>query len=250
MTKISVITAVFNRRDTIVRALKSVKCQTYENIECVVVDGGSTDGTKELIPPLLKPRDKFISEPDKGAYDAINKGIILASGDVIALLHSDDYYEDPDVLRHVIEVFESHDVDLVYGDASFFKKGDSHKTVRNYKSKLLSKKNLAWGQMPAHPSMFFRKEIYRELGGFKLGYKIAADYEFLCRLLVTKDIKSKYLQQSLVRMQIGGLSTSGIRNSIVLNKEVRRALKETQIYSNYAMILSKYPNKIFGLMRK
>ena len=250
MGKISILTAVFNRQDSIARALESIKCQTFKDIECVVVDGKSTDGTTELLPSLLGPDDKFLSEPDEGAYDALNKGLLLASGEVIGLLHSDDYYEDQDVLSRVMKVFESQDVDLVYGDATFFKKNNELTTVRKYRSSFFSKRNLAWGQMPAHPSMFFRKEIYRDLGGFKLGYKIAADYEFLCRLLVARDIKSVYLPQPLVRMQVGGLSTSGIKSYIVITKEVRRALKENGIYSNYPMILSKYPKKLMGLVAK
>ena len=250
MSKISILTAVFNRQNSIARALESIKSQTFRDIECVVVDGESTDGTMELLPSILGPQDKLLSEPDKGAYDALNKGLLLASGEVIGLLHSDDYYEDRNVLSRVMEIFETQNVDLVYGDASFFNKGDLATTVRKYKSPPLSKKNLAWGQMPAHPSMFFRKEIYRELGGFKLEYKIAADYEFLCRLLVARDIRSVYLPQSLVRMQVGGLSTSGIKSHIVINKEVQRALKESGIYSNYPMILSKYPKKLFGLIAK
>jgi len=245
---ISIVTAVRNRKSTIARAITSIKEQTYKNVECVVVDGASSDGTRELAESLVGPNDKIISEPDKGVYDALNKGLAIASGDIIGLLHSDDLYEDKQVLENVAEVFNYNAVDVVFGDAAFFKKGEPETIIRRYRSTLLSKRNLAWGQMPAHPSMFFRAEIYHRLGGFKDDYKIAADYEFLCRLVSQVEVRSVRLPRVLVRMQMGGLSTAGFRSSVVLNQEVLRALKENDIYSNWPMLLSKYPRKIVGFL--
>lgn len=245
--KISVICAVYNREKTIARSLLSVKNQTYSDVECIVVDGLSSDRTVEIATSILCANDILISEPDNGVYDALNKGILRASGDVIAILHSDDLYVDNEVLVSVIDVFKNDNVQLVYGDAEFFAEKNPNETIRYYKSLALSCKNLSWGQMPAHPSMIFHKEIYRELGGFKTDYKIAADYEFLCRLVTRCKIRSQYIGKPLVRMQLGGLSTSGFKSTIMLNKEVYRGLKENGIYSNYAMILSKYPRKIRGL---
>lgn len=246
--KISVICAVFNREKTIKRALRSIKNQTHTDIECIVVDGASSDNTLSIATDILGPDDIIISEADKGVYDALNKGLSLASGDVIAFLHSDDLFANDGVLKSIVDVFEGSNLQLVYGDVEFFAPGNPHRTIRYYKSKLFSKKNLSWGHMPAHPAMFFRKEIYRELEGFKTDYKIAADYEFLCRLTANRTFTSQYLSKSLVRMQLGGLSTAGLKNMITLNKEVRRGLNENGIYTNYAMILSKYPRKILGFL--
>lgn len=246
--KISVICAVFNREKTIARALTSIKQQTYAEVECIVVDGLSSDKTVEIVKSILGPDDIIISEPDKGVYDALNKGLLRASGDIISLLHSDDFYADDEVLGSVADIFKLNNLQLVYGDAEFFAAKDPKRTIRYYKSGFLSKKNLSYGQMPAHPSMFFHKNIYQELEGFKIDYKIAADYEFLCRLVAHRNVRSHYARKSLVRMQLGGLSTAGFKSTITLNKEVRRGLKENGIYSNYAMILSKYPLKILGFL--
>ena len=248
--KISVICVVFNREKTIERALLSIKNQSLADVECVVVDGSSTDKTVEVIKSIMDPSDILISEPDGGAYDALNKGLSRATGDVIALLHSDDVYANNEVLKLVADAFKHCDVELVYGDAEFFAEGHVDQTIRYYKSSALSKKNLSWGQMPAHPSMFFRKEVYRELKGFKIDYEIAADYEFLCRLVMSLDIRSQYVGRSLVRMQLGGLSTSGFKSTLTLNKEVKRSLVENGIYTNYLMILSKYPRKILGFLSR
>lgn len=240
----SVITATYNRGETISRALSSVKNQNYKYIDSIVVDGCSTDNTLEKISPLLGSKDTLISEPDDGIYDALNKGLKCATGDVVGFLHSDDFYYDENIISSVAEIFKDNSIDIVYGDVCFFRESDTSKIVRNYKSDMLSVSNLAWGKMPAHPAIFCRKKVYDEVGNFKTDFKIAADYEFLCRLIMTANFNAKYLSQNLVMMQSGGASRIGIKNTFLLNREVFKAIKQNGIYTNYLMLLSKYPSKL------
>lgn len=248
--KISVITATYNRASTIVRAISSIKSQTYSNIQTVIVDGASEDNTIRLLTKLLSSDDIVVSEPDNGIYDALNKGLKLSSGDIIAFLHSDDLYFDDDVISKVMKFFEDDKIDLVYGNVVFFSEANTEKIVRFYESDPLSEKNLAWGKMPAHPAIFIRRKLYEKIGCFKTDYRIAGDYEFLCRLVKSGKITTVYYPRTLVSMQYGGVSTGGIRNTILLYKEVYRALKANGIYSNLFMLISKYPSKIRQLLKK
>jgi glycosyltransferase involved in cell wall biosynthesis len=248
--KVSIITATFNREGTIKRAIRSIKGQLYQNIEVVIVDGASTDGTITVVKPLLSKNDSCVSEKDGGIYDALNKGIERSTGEIIGFLHSDDIFYNDSVISKVVESFKDESVDVVYGDACFFRKGNFKKTVRYYRSHELSLKNLAWGQMPAHTAMFVRKSIYQNYGGFDTSYKICGDYEFLCRLVSIVTPKSVYLPEKIVRMQIGGVSTGGFKNTVILNKEVLMSCRANGIYTNLFMILSKYPSKILQLIRR
>ena len=248
--KLSIITAAYNRAETIQRAIKSVQTQTHGSVEHILVDGNSSDGTQDRIKAALRGTEVFISEPDKGVYDALNKGIALATGDAIAFLHSDDIYADPTVLEKVAARFAESDADIVYGDAAFFNAPDVDTTVRRYRSTAPTRRNLAYGKMPAHPAMFIKTSVYRDVGPFKIDYKIAGDYEQLCRMAARMTITSSYIPEVLVKMQTGGLSTAGIGATIRLNREVMRGLRENNIYSNYAMLLSKYPKKLLGLVAK
>tara|TARA_B110000902_G_scaffold202084_1_gene229498 strand:- start:642 stop:1391 length:750 start_codon:yes stop_codon:yes gene_type:complete len=246
--KISIITAVYNRNKTIKRTILSIKEQMYGNIELIIVDGGSEDGTVNTIKKILDEDDIFISESDNGIYDALNKGIALSSGDVIAFLHSDDIFFDNKVLSAVVEGFADKSIDVVYGDIYFFHPKNPLKVIRKYKSDSLSIKNLAWGKMPAHPAIFIKRELYSEIGLFNTDYKISADYEFLCRAVTARPLNTLYLPQVLVKMQLGGKSTEGLKNTVLLNKEVMRAIKKNGIYTNWFMLLSKYPSKILQFL--
>ena len=248
--KVSIITATFNREGTIKRAIKSIKGQLYRDIEVVIVDGASADGTMAVVKPLLSKNDSCVSEKDGGIYDALNKGIERSSGEIIGFLHSDDIFYNDSVISKVVELFKDESVDVVYGDACFFREGNVEKTVRYYRSPELSLKNLAWGQMPAHTAMFVRKSIYEHCGGFDTSYKICGDYEFLCRLVSSVTPKSVYLPEKVVRMQIGGVSTGGFKNTVILNREVLTSCRANGIYTNLFMILSKYPSKILQLIRR
>ena len=247
--KISVITALFNREKTIARALTTINKQTYKNIEKVIIDGASTDSSMNIIKPFLSDTDIFVSEKDEGLYDALNKGVTLATGDIIAFLHSDDMYFDEFVLEKVASVFSKTNVDIVYGDACFFRKENVNQSIRNYRSDELSKKNLAWGKMPAHTAMFINKKVYKKFGLFKNDYQICGDYEFLCRITNDPELKSIYLPLTLIKMQTGGISTGGIKNTILLNKEVLKACTDNSIKTNMMMIMSKYPSKLLQFIK-
>ena len=248
--KVSVITATYNREATVVRAMSSIKSQTHTDVQIIVIDGASQDSTVALVTPILGDKDILRSELDLGIYDALNKGLALADGEVIAFLHSDDLYFDNNVISKVVEIFSDESIDAVYGDVCFFSGSNVTKIRRRYRSDKLSARNLAWGKMPAHPAIFIRRRVYEKIGYFETDFQIAADYEFLCRLVQYANLKSVYLSSVLVRMELGGVSTGGFRNTILLNKEVFRAIRKNGIYTNIFMLLSKYPSKIFQFLRR
>lgn len=247
--RVSIITVVMNREHTISRTISSLQSQTYEDIEHIIVDGLSSDSTPSIVRSLIRPSDKFVSESDKGIYDAINKGLNLASGDIIGILHSDDIYRDKYVIDSVAREFLNDHIDMVYGDVTFFQKSNYRLDKRLYKSKPLSIRGLSWGWMPAHPSIFFRKNVYEQFGPYKTNYAIAADYEFLCRIAANGGITSKYIPEVLVRMQLGGVSSSNIKNTYRLNIETLRACRENGIKTNLIKLLSKYPFKIAEFLK-
>ena len=247
--QVSVIIATYNRAFTVARAIKSLQNQTYDDVQIVVVDGNSTDNTLSIIEPMLSDKDILLSEPDNGIYDALNKGLVFAEGDIIAFLHSDDLYHNDKIISTVMDVFSENDVDVVYGDVLFFSSKKLNRSVRKYRSDKLLKKNLAWGKMPAHPAMFIKRKVYEKIGYFETDFMIAADYEFMCRLVNYVNLKSIYIPDIFVRMQLGGISTGGLKNTILLNQEVLRALNKNNIYSNIFMLLSKYPSKILQFFR-
>ena len=246
---ISIITAVFNRSSTIVQAVKSVQQQTYPEVEHVVIDGASTDGTLQLLHECLHDDAILVSELDCGMYDAINKGIVRSSGEIIGLMHSDDVYANKHVLADVADIFADAEIDAVYGDVAFFRPSNSEKLVRRYRSDLFNPERLAWGWVPAHTALFLRRRVFEQYGFYKINYKIASDYEFMARIFRSKVIHSKYLPRVLVHMRIGGVSTGGWRNTVLLNQEVLRACRENGIKTNMLKILSKYPLKIMEFLR-
>ena len=242
--KVSIITAVFNRRDTIKNCIDSIQNQTYSDIEHVIIDGGSTDGTIEVIENSTYSDTIFISEHDNGLYDAINKGIRTSTGSIIGLLHSDDVFASEAIVSQVVSEFSDSDLDAVYADANFFKNGDATNIVRRFRSDRFSLKTLSWGWMPAHTTIFLHRRVFERFGVYKHDYKIAADMDFVARVFSSKDFKSKYIQEVWINMAIGGVSTGGIRNTLMLNREVLRALRENGIQTNIIKLLSKYPLKI------
>ena len=245
---ISIITAVFNRSSTIVQAVKSVQQQTHPEVEHVVIDGASTDVTLQLLHECLHDRAILVSELDCGIYDAINKGIVRSSGEIIGLMHSDDVYANKHVLANVADIFGDAEIDAVYGDISFFRPSAPEKLVRRYRSDRFNAEMLAWGWVPAHTALFLRRRVFEQYGLYKINYKIASDYEFMARIFRSKVIRSKYLPNVLVHMRIGGVSTGGWRNTVLLNQEVLRACRENGIKTNMLKILSKYPLKIMEFL--
>lgn len=241
--KISIITVTFNSSQTLADTIRSVAEQDYPNVEYIVVDGQSTDTTLDLIHSSARV-NQCISEPDKGIYHAMNKGLKMATGDVIGFLHSDDVYANAQVLSSVISKFEELQLDALYGDIVYFQSNDPTNVVRKYRSHRFAPNMIGWGWMPAHPSLFLKRSVYDEFGLFKTDYTIAGDYEYVARIFHANLLKYHYLPEVLVKMRMGGVSTGGIRNSIVLNKEVLRACRENSISTNWFKILSKYPAKL------
>lgn len=246
--KISIITAVYNRAGSIERAVHSVQSQDYPDIEHIVVDGGSTDGTLQKLKTCLGRNAVLVSEPDQGMYDALNKGLRLATGDVIGLLHSDDYFENNHILSDVAAEFLNSSIDAVYGDAAFFSNEAPDRIVRRYSSANFKPSRLGWGWMPAHTTLFIRRENHQRIGEYKIDYAIAADFDFVCRAFVSNQITYSYIPKVLVKMQTGGLSSAGWNNTIKLNKEVMRACRENNIHTNWLKLLSKYPLKALEFM--
>lgn len=246
--KVSIITTVFNNRDTIESAVQSVLGQNYPNIEYIIVDGGSNDGTIDIINKYKDRVAKFISEKDKGIYDGMNKGIRLASGDIIGILNSDDFYYDNNVISNVVKEFEIKNVDSVFADLVYI--NGNQKIVRYYSSSNFNPKKFAYGWMPAHPTFFIKRKIYEKYGLFKTDYEIASDYELLVRLLARYRISYSYIPKVLVKMRTGGLSTRTLKSNWILNKEILRVCAENGIKTNIFKVLSKYPTKIFQLINR
>lgn len=247
--KISVITVCYNSEATIGLTLQSVASQTWPWVEHIVIDGGSTDGTCEVVDQYRPRLAQFVSEPDDGIYDAMNKGLRLATGDVVCFLNSDDYYSSDNTLSLVATQLAKKNLDALFGDVSFFKPGAPCRAIRYYRSGSFNPRRLGWGWMPAHPALFMRREIYQNLNGFKSDYRIAGDFEFVARAFTTCQLRYEYVPEVLVEMQIGGTSTaSGIKGRILHNKELLRACRENGIATNVFKILSRYPLKARELL--
>ena len=251
--KISIITVTFNSGKTLSNTIESVLNQSYANLEYIIMDGGSKDNTKEIIGyylPKFDGRLKFVSEPDGGLYDAMNKGLLIAGGDVIGILNSDDFFTSIDVLQKVVEVFESSNIEALYGDVHYVKDSDLTKCVRYYSSAVFRRSLMRFGLMPAHPSFYCRKTVYEKYGYFDTTYKIAADFENLLRIIYIGKIQTQYVKKDFVTMRMGGISSAGIPSRLLIMKEHLRALKENGIYSNVFLLSLRYFYKIYELIRK
>ena len=248
-TLVSIIVPIRNVADTIHRTLESIRAQSFGNIETIVIDGASTDGTLALLESGELPVTRLISEPDNGVYDAINKGLRLAKGDIIGILNGDDYFVDADVVSRYVKAFRDPDLELVFADLDFFAPGNVDRTVRKYSSSSFSPEKMRYGWMPPHPTVFVRKELYAKVGKYRTDYEIAADYEFLVRALVCHQARYLRLDTVTVRMQVGGLSTAGIRATYQLNREIIRACRENGIETGWPRILLKFPAKLMELVR-
>jgi len=247
--KISIITSVYNNKDYISDALESVLNQSYPNIEYIVIDGASTDGTTKIIKSYGNKITKFISEPDEGIYDGLNKGIHLATGDVIGFLHADDFYLHDHVVEMVVEYFQEHDCDGVYGDLMYVDKEQTNKIVRYWKSGKFKGVNLKKGWMPPHPAFFIKREVYDKFGVFDTDFKISADYDFMLKILSSENFTACYLPNVLYVMRIGGASNKGIKNLWKKSKEDLRALKQNGVGSLVSLFM-KNVSKIPQFFRK
>ena len=251
--KISLITVTYNSEKTLAETLQSILAQKYSNIESIIVDGASKDKTISIIKkyePMFKGKMKWISEPDNGLYDAMNKGFQMASGEVVGILNSDDFFTSNDILNKVADAFKSdEEIDAIYGDVHFVNPIDLNICVRYYSSKIFKRNLMKLGFMPAHPSFYMRRACFEKNGFYKTDYKIAADFEFLLRVIYKANIKTKYLPLDMVTMRTGGASTSGLKSHIRIMKEHLRAFHENGIYTNVFLLSLRYFYKIYEIIK-
>lgn len=248
--RISIITVAYNAARTIADTLESVAAQTHPEIEHIVVDGASTDGTLEIIERHGKHVARFISEPDRGIYDAMNKGLDLATGEVIGFLNADDVYADNAVLERVSAIMARGNLDALFGDAEFVSPVRPDHPLRRYRSERFRPERIAWGWMPAHPALFMKRSVYERFGKFRADYRIAGDFELVARVFHGGTLTYRHVPEVLVRMRTGGISTGGWRNTILLNQEVLRACRENGIATSLPKILSKYPAKLLEFLHR
>lgn len=245
--KISIITATYNSGNTVADTLKSVLAQSYHDYELLVIDGASKDNTLEIVrnmEPQFEGKLRYVSEPDKGIYDAMNKGIRMATGEVVGILNSDDFYTSHDVLETVASKMQDAEVDAVYGDVHYVDDKDLTKCVRYYSSKLFHRWMMRLGFMPAHPSFYCRREVYEKFGKFDTSYRVAADFENLLRLIFVNRIRTFYIPKDFVTMRTGGASSSGWESHKKIMKDHLKALSKNKVYSNFFLLSLRYFYKI------
>ena len=223
--KISVITATWNCAGTLPDCLDSVARQSYVNHEHLIIDGASTDGTLDVVNQHIDQIAMFKSEPDKGIYDALNKGIEMATGDVVGFLHADDLYASDEALSKIAKAFEDPTVCAVYGDLEYVSQQDTTKVIRRWQSNSFKQRDLGWGWMPAHPTLYVRRNWYSKIGGFDISYRIAADYLSILKLFTQPGFKTKYIPDVLVTMRLGGASNKSIKAILKKTTEDWRALR-------------------------
>lgn len=248
--KISIITATFNSASTVQDTFESVLNQTYSNIEYIVVDGLSKDNTVDIIKkyePKFHGRMRWISEKDKGLYDAMNKGLAMATGDVVGILNSDDFYTSRDVLEVIAKTIRTTGIDAVYGDIHFVNSNNLNKCVRYYSSAIFKRGLMRIGLMPAHPSFYCKRDIYTKYGAFDTTFRIGADFESLLRYIYINGIKTQYIKKDFVTMRTGGASTEGFSSRKQIMKDHLKAMKKHGIKSNMLMLSLRYPYKIYEL---
>ncbi len=244
--KVSIITVSFNSAKTIADTIESVLSQDFPEIEYIIVDGNSSDDTIKIIRQYENRISKWISEKDQGMYDAMNKGIAMATGDVIGILNSDDVYMNSHVISEMMKLLQEKNAQVVFADLILVDQNNDNKVLRYYDSSHFHPDKFRWGWMPAHPTVFVKRELYQVVGPFSTNYQIAADYEMLIRILAIQKAPYAYLPKPVVRMRSGGASTAGLSRNWILNKEIIRACQENGIYSNMAMLLLKIPAKLWG----
>ncbi|MDO1449810.1 glycosyltransferase family 2 protein [Rhodocytophaga aerolata] len=242
--KISIITVAYNSALTIDATIRSVLSQTYNDIEYILIDGNSSDGTQDIIASYGHPSIRWISEPDKGIYDAMNKGIAMATGDVIGILNSDDFYRDSQVLSHVAKAFLKTNADSVYGDLAYVEARDTSKILRYWKSGQYKEGSFLHGWMPPHPTFFVRREVYNKYNGFDTRLKSAADYELMLRLIHKHKISVAYLPEVLVFMRAGGKSNQSLSNRLKANREDHLAWQLNNINPNLLTLILKPLRKV------
>ncbi|MCA0430589.1 MAG: glycosyltransferase [Bacteroidetes bacterium] len=242
--KVSIITITFNAEKTIESTIKSVLSQNYKNIEYIIIDGKSTDNTLNIINNYANQISKIISEKDKGLYDAINKGIEVSTGDIIALIHADDFYINENIISNYIEKFNETNADAVYANLYYVSATDESKIIRKWQSGFYKPDLFKWGWMPPHPTVLIKKKCYKQFGNYKLNYKTAADYECMLRLIHVNKIKLAYLNQFVIKMRVGGKSNQSIKNRLNANNEDKKAWLENNVKPYFFTLILKPLRKI------
>ena len=249
--RISIITATYNSLQHLPDVISCIRQQTYPSIEYIVIDGGSTDGTVEYL-RQSNLISQIISEPDKGIYDALNKGIQLATGDIIGFLHSDDMFSSSETLKHIVDAFSTSSplgggregASVLYGDLVFVDQYNTNKIVRYWKSQSFKPGLLQRGWMPPHPTLFMRRELYEKHGLFNINLKCAADYDYILRVFQDKTLTITYLPEVITKMRMGGMSTGGLKNLINKKKEDYWVLKNNKMPYPLWILLAKNISKI------
>lgn len=242
--KVSVITATYNSSKTVLDTLQSLNGQTYTDIEYIIIDGGSSDNTVSVIKEHCPKVASIVSEPDKGIYDALNKGISAATGEIVGFLHSDDLLAYPDAIKELVETLQREKTQAVYADLEYVSKDDTSKVIRKWTSGAFEKEKLRSGWMPPHPTFFMKRDLYIKHGMFDLDLKIAADYDSLLRYLWSNNVTASYLPKVVTKMRVGGASNRSLKNIIEKTKEDIQALKNNQLFWPSALFIknvSKIP---------
>lgn len=246
--KISIITVSYNSASTIEKTILSLAQQTYKNIEYIIIDGDSKDNTLEIIKKHKNKISKWISEPDKGLYDAMNKGIGLATGDIIGILNSDDTFYSNTVIEEIVDFHRKNNIEASIGNIIQHK--NNGKIVRLYSSKYWTPERLKIGFMPPHPSIFIKKDLFTKFGNYNLGFKIGADYELITRFFLKNNISWKYSGIITTSMLVGGLSSSGTSSYKLITTEIQKALHMNGIEFNPYKIRNRFLWKIIGFLKK
>jgi glycosyltransferase involved in cell wall biosynthesis len=242
--KITIITVCYDSVRTLGETIDSVLGQRYPELEYIIVDGHSTDGTQEVVRSYGSRISQFVSERDNGLYEAMNKGIAMATGDVIGILNSDDLFEDEHVLDAVMAEFQEKNVDAVFGDLYYFRTEAPDKPTRFFLGKSYTPAHPEWGVLPPHPTFFVRRSVYQKFGNFDTQFRFAADFDFMLRVLCVHKISFSYLPRIFTKMRMGGLSTSGWRRTIEINREDLRSYRKNGIRTNWFLFHIKYLIKI------
>lgn len=240
--KVSIITATYNSAESITSSLNSIFNQDYKDIECIIIDGDSKDETISIIKTYQRKdlNITLVSEADNGIYEALNKGIKLATGDLIGFVHSDDKLASPHILSELVIAIKKTQAHGIYGDLQYVSKLDTSKLIRNWKSSVFSKSLLKKGWMPPHPTLFLKKEVYQKHGNFNQNYKISADYDFMLRVLKDNTLRFFYLPKVIIKMRVGGASNKNLKNIIQKTKEDYKAITSNKIGNWVTLFLKNY----------
>ena len=250
--KISIVTAAFNSAATIRDTFDSILSQNFDDYEYIVVDGKSRDETVDIIKeyePKFNGKMRWISEKDSGLYDAMNKGIRMASGEYVGILNSDDFFADENVLSSIAETLENNPVDAIYGDVDYVRPDDLKCVVRHYSSANFKRWKMRIGLMPAHPTFYARKELFDKIGYYRTDYKISADYELLLRFIFVNGITTYYIPKVFVTMRVGGVSTNSLKVHWCIMKEHLHAFKINGRYSDIFLQSLRYWGKVYDLFK-